>query len=54
MKHEKQKYEKPKIEQIELKTEEAILTGCKLELSTQDPTKIGQCNKNFRCVNYGS
>lgn len=53
-KSKKQQYEKPKVEEIQLVAEEAVLTACKSDLFINPDKTQGQCNAGVSCFTFGS
>lgn len=50
----KKSYQKPLIEEVELKPEEAVLTGCKAIHGTAGPGGICHKNVGQGCMDLGS
>ena len=52
--HEKKKYFKPEIKKIKLFTDEAVLTGCKADVSDNSGKNSKGCNFAGCKTTYGS
>ena len=53
-KHSRKPYQKPRVEQVELRPEEAVLGGCKLETGDATPGNTAGCGVPNFCIDVGT